>query len=194
MKKIDRVKFEINKMIDKKSLHDEELVKVSQLLDKLLVEHIRMENCKIPKEKADYELEFQEFIDILPCAIYVIRDSIIIDCNMAALEIFEYDKKEELIGFMPYELSPQYQDDGNHSIIKGQQFIDSAHDNNILNFLWKHKRKNGEVFLSDIKIYNKNNNLYAIITDISEDGKLKEDLNCKALLYQKLFQNTYVCS
>lgn len=189
MKKIDRVKNEINKMIDGKSLHDEELVKVSQFLDKILIEHIRTENCKMPKNKADYELEFEEFTDILPCAIYVIRDSIIIDCNMTALKVFGYDSKEELIGLMPYELSPQYQDDGALSLIKGQQFIDSAHDNTILDFQWKHKRKNGEVFLSDIKIYNKNNNLYAIITDISENSKLKEDLNNKDLLYQMLFEN-----
>jgi diguanylate cyclase (GGDEF)-like protein/PAS domain S-box-containing protein len=189
MKKIDRVKNEINKMIDGKSLHDEELVKVSQLLDKILIEHIRTENCKMPVKNADYELEFKEFIDILPCAIYVIKDSIIIDCNMAALELLGYDKKEELIGFMPYELSPQYQDDGTHSIIKGQQFIDSAHDNSILNFLWKHKRKNGEVFLSDIKIHNKNNILYAIVTDTSENSKTKETLNNKDILYQMLFEN-----
>lgn len=189
MKKIDRVKNEINKMIDEKSLHDEELVKVSQFLDKILIEHIRTENCKMPKNKADYELEFEEFTDILPCAIYVIRDSLIIDCNMTALKVFGYDKKEELIGCMPYELSPQYQDDGTLSIIKGQQFIDNAQDNNLISFQWKHKRKNGEVFLSDIKIYNKNNNLYAIITDISENSKLKEDLNNKNRLYQMLFEN-----
>jgi diguanylate cyclase (GGDEF)-like protein/PAS domain S-box-containing protein len=189
MKKIDRVKNEINKMIDGKSLHDEELVKVSQFLDKILVEHIRTENCEMSKKKADYELEFEEFTDILPCAIYVIRDSIIIDCNMTALKVFGYDKKEEVIGLMPYELSPQYQDDGTLSIIKGQQFIDNAQDDNILCFHWKHKRKNGEVFLSDIKIYNKNNILYAIISDISENSKLKEDLNNKEHLYQMLFEN-----
>lgn len=180
MDKIDKIKNELNKMInDKRFLYDDELVEVSQFLDKMLIEHIKSMECKtMLYEKKDYELEFDEFIDILPCAIYVIRESIIIDCNKAALNIFGYDNKKEIIGFMPYELSPKYQDDGNLSIIKGQHIIeDILNSKKTSEFQWKHKRRCGEVFLSEIIIYNKNGTLYAIIADINENIKLKDDLN-----------------
>lgn len=190
MNKINNIKRELNKMVyENDSLCNEELLEVSQFLDKMLIEHIKMESNMMDNKK-DYGLEFEEFIDLLPCAIYVLIDSVIIDCNKAALDVFGYENKNEIIGHMPYELSPKYQDDGKLSMIKGQDIIDSVlNDKRNIEFQWKHKRKNDEVFLSKINIFNKNGILYVILMDISENSKLKEDLNEKDYLYHALFEN-----
>lgn len=126
--------------------------------------------------KKNYKLDFEELKNILPCALYVLKDSVIIDCNKAALDMFGYDKKEDLIGLKPYDLSPEKQNDGSLSVVKGQEIIETALNNKeYTSFQWLHKRKNDQLFLADIKIYNKNNILYGILMNINEKDKLMFD-------------------
>ncbi len=137
-----------------------------------------------------YKIEFEKLIDVFPCAVYVIKDAVIIDCNDAAVKIFGYERKEELLGRKPYELSPEKQPDGSFSAEKGQKMIANAFNNEKETvFMWLHKRKNGELFLADIKIFNKNGTLYAIIVDINETEQLKQQLSRKDYLYRMLFEN-----
>lgn len=138
----------------------------------------------------NFELDFEEFVDILPCAIYVIRNSVIINCNKAALDIFGYDNKEDVLNVFPYELSPEYQDDGILSMVKGHKMIEKVlSEKSYIELDWMHKRKNGDVFLTDLIIYNKNGILYVVISDKSENSKLKENLRQKDYLYSMLFNN-----
>lgn len=180
MNKIDKVKHELNKMVDEcKIIYNEELLEVSQCLDKMINEQIKLER-NMEKKKSVNKLEFEELINILPCAIYVIRESLVIDCNKGALDIFGYENKKDIIGLMTYELSPKYQDDGKLSIVKGHQIIeDNICDKKSIDFQWRYKRKNGEEFLSQVNIINNEDTLYVIITDISE----------KSHPYYKLFEN-----
>ena len=135
-----------------------------------------------------YKIEYEKLIDVLPCALYVIKDAVIIDCNDAAVKIFGYERKEELLGRKPYELSPEKQPDGSFSAEKGQKMIANAFNNEKETvFMWLHKRKNGELFLADIKIFNKNGTLYAIIVDINETEQLKQ-LSRKDYLYRMLLK------
>ncbi len=165
-------------------------MEMNQYLDKLLVLYVEVRGGERMNDNIDYKLEFSQLIEMIPSALYVIKDSKIIDCNESALRIFGYDDKDEIIGLQPYVLSPERQKDGSLSVAKGQEIID-----NIVNtkkdkmFKWIHKRKNGELFLADIKIFNKNNILYAIVIDIDEKDQLKRDLNEKDYIYNMLFEN-----
>jgi diguanylate cyclase (GGDEF)-like protein/PAS domain S-box-containing protein len=142
------------------------------------------------KSEVDYKLEFEDLINIIPSAIYVIKGSVIIDCNNAALNMFGYEAKEEVIGLRPYELSPDKQPDGRYSIVLGQEIInDALLSQNYIKFQWVHKRKNKEIFLTDIMILNKNGILYAIILDINEINQLREQLIEKDYIYRMLFEN-----
>lgn len=137
----------------------------------------------------DHKLEFKELIDLIPSALYVIKNSIIIDCNNAALRMFGYKVKEEMLGLKPYELSPEKQPDGSYSVVLGREIIDRALKGTNTEFKWVHKKKSGEPFLSDIMIINKNNFLYVIISDINEINQLREQLIEKDYIYRMLFDN-----
>ncbi len=126
--------------------------------------------------KKSYKLDFEELKDILPCALYVLKDSFIIDCNKIAVDMFGYDKKEEIVGLKPYDLSPEKQRDGRLSTVKGKEIIESILNNKeYASFQWLHKRKNGELFLAETKIYNKNNISYVIVMNNNEKDKLMFD-------------------
>jgi diguanylate cyclase (GGDEF)-like protein/PAS domain S-box-containing protein len=193
LKKIERVRQQLNSMVSHYdgSGFDQRIVELSQDLDILLVEHARQkERKKVEHNEHKYDLQFDEIIKIIPCALYVIKDSIIIKCNKLALDMFGYNTMEKVIGLKPYELSPEYQPDGNLSIINGQKNIERAlNSKESVSFQWVHKRKNGEKFLGDIKIFNIDNILYAFVTDISEIGKLRARLTEKDKFYSKLLQS-----
>jgi diguanylate cyclase (GGDEF)-like protein/PAS domain S-box-containing protein len=193
LKKIESVRQQLNSMVSQYdgSGFDQRIVELSQDLDILLVEHARhKERKKVEHNDKEYELPFDELINIIPCALYVIEDSIIIKCNKPALDMFGCNTMEEVIGLKPYELSPEYQPDGNLSIINGQKNIERAlNSKDSVSFQWVHKRKNGDKFLGDIKIFNIDRILYAFVTDISEIGELRSRLAEKDKFYYKLLQS-----
>jgi diguanylate cyclase (GGDEF)-like protein/PAS domain S-box-containing protein len=142
------------------------------------------------RNNTSYKLEYDELAEIFPCALYVIKESTIIDCNNAAVSMFGYKEKEDIIGLRPYDLSPDKQKDGSYSIIKGSEIIKSAlNSEEDTLFKWIHKRKNGEIFLADIRIINKKGILYAIIMDSTEIDQLKRQLSEKDYVYRMLFEN-----
>ena len=126
------------------------------------------------KRNENHKLDYENLIDMFPCALYVIRDSVVIDCNSTAVKMFGCKSKDEILGQKPYEFSPEKQPDGRSSIEKGQEIIQNAlKSEKEIVFKWMHKRKNGEIFVADIIIYNKNGTLYAVMTDIDEIEQLK---------------------
>jgi diguanylate cyclase (GGDEF)-like protein/PAS domain S-box-containing protein len=122
-----------------------------------------------------YELEYKELIEIIPCGLCVIKDSIIVDCNNAALKIYGYDKKDEFIGLKLFELLPEKRKDRSPSMA----------------FRCLHKRKNGQSFWADIRIYNIHGFLYTVIEEIKDIDLLKQQLSEKDYLYRMLFENHY---
>lgn len=142
------------------------------------------------KRNENHKLDYENLIDMFPCALYVIRDSVVIDCNSTAVKMFGCKSKDEILGQKPYEFSPEKQPDGRSSIEKGQEIIQNAlKSEKEIVFKWMHKRKNGEIFVADIIIYNKNGTLYAVMTDIDEIEQLKGKLSEKNYLYRILFEN-----
>ncbi|KAB3533229.1 PAS domain-containing protein [Alkaliphilus serpentinus] len=137
-----------------------------------------------------YKLDFDDLIEVFPSALYVIKDYKIIDCNSAALQLFGYEKKVEVIGLGPYELSPELQPDGRYSNEKGKDIVDKALiSEKPIEFQWTHLKKNGHSFVTDIRITNRNGLLFAVIFDIDHQEKIKNQLAEKNKIYQLLFEN-----
>lgn len=136
------------------------------------------------------KIEIEKLMDILPCAVYIIEDSIIRGCNQVALDMFRFERKDEIIGKRPFDLSPKKQEDGSLSTLKGKKLINKAlKSKEPVSFKWTHKRKNGECFTTDIELFNNDDILYAVVMDVQEKEKLKEDLDEKDYLYSMLFNN-----
>jgi len=104
--------------------------------------------------------------------------------------MFGCTSKDEIIGRKPYEFSPEKQPDGSYSIEKGQEILRNAlNTDKETVFKWVHKRKNGDIFAANIVIYNRNENLYAVMTNIDEIEQLKGGLEGNNYLYRLLLEN-----
>ena len=83
-----------------------------------------------------------------------------IDCNKAAIKIYGYKSKEEVLGKTPLDVSTRTQYNGELSSIAAKDKVDEALKNGFVLFEWKHQRPNGdiwdaEVHLMSIKYKNK---------------------------------------
>lgn len=142
------------------------------------------------KDNKNHKLDYENLVDMFPCALYVIRDLAIIDCNSAAVKMFGYDSKDEVLGKKLYDFFPDRQPDGSCSVKKYEKIIkDALNSDKETAFKWMHKRKNEDTFLANVIIYNKNGNLYAVMTDIDEVEQLKEELAERNTLYRMVFEN-----
>ncbi len=101
-----------------------------------------------------------------------------LDCNPAALDLFGFQSKEQIIGLTPMDLSPTYQPDGGLSSKKAGRMIHKALDRGSMLFEWTHKRLNGDTFFASVlatrlKIGGKTL-LQGTIRDISEYKRTQE--------------------
>lgn len=115
----------------------------------------------------------KQIIEYFPLPFCVLEEERIVYCNKEALKVFGYAKKEELLGSLPYHLSPYVQPDGQSSLEKGKEMIRHAKEKGWHQFLWTHRRKNGEDFLAEVTLYGEKNLLFATVRDIDLLEKLQ---------------------
>ena len=100
--------------------------------------------------------------------------------NRATIEMFKAKDEKEFTSKGPWEISPEYQPDGQLSSEKAGKMIKKAMKNGSHFFEWIHKRFDGEdfpatVLLTRIELKGKKL-LQATVRDITEQKKAEEDL------------------
>ena len=99
------------------------------------------------------EEKFHTFFDKSRDPILLIDDSFhFIDCNEAAVEILGADSKDQVLNKPPAYFSPEYQPDGQLSVIKAEKMIKSAYKKGNLQFEWIHKRLDGVTIYMDVSL------------------------------------------
>jgi len=125
------------------------------------------------------EKKYYTLFDNANESIFFMSHDTFIDCNSKTLTLFGYDKKEEILGLHPWELSPKIQPDGKESKLKANEVIEAALNGIPQRFYWVHKKKNGELIDCHISL-NKlelNNKTYiqALVYDITEQKNLERE-------------------
>ncbi len=124
-------------------------------------------------------------------AIIIIDNYQIIDCNEKAEQVFGYTK-QELINNNLSDLSPETQPGGESSDEKRKRKISQALEGDNSTFYWQYKRKNGELFDSEVSLnaieINNKKYLNVIIRDISKRKKIEKDLIESKQRFQSLFE------
>ncbi|MDK9707416.1 MAG: PAS domain S-box protein [Desulforhopalus sp.] len=69
-----------------------------------------------------------------------------IDCNQAAVRIYGFTHRDELLGKLPIDLSTPGQYDGDPSELAATRRIQEALDKGFAFFEWQHQRPNGEIW------------------------------------------------
>ncbi len=75
-----------------------------------------------------------------------------LDCNPAAVEIYRFPAKEELLGKTPLDMSAPVQYDGTPSERKALQFIGQAIAQGSAVFEWRHQRPDGEIWDAEVHL------------------------------------------
>ncbi len=110
----------------------------------------------------------------------IIKDDIFVDCNLAAVRLFNYKQKNDLIGKHPWDLSPKLQIDGKKSKIKAKEMINTVLQKNGNRFEWFHTKKGGEIFYAEVLLtsvpYRNYKLIHTVIQDISDKKENEQNL------------------
>ncbi|GMW01132.1 MAG: hypothetical protein AMXMBFR84_22690 [Candidatus Hydrogenedentota bacterium] len=107
------------------------------------------------------ELQYRTLFEAANDAIFVLEDGRFVECNPRTLEIFGCTR-EQIIGQVPWQLSPVVQPDGRNSQTKAMEFIASALNGTPQSFEWLHIRHDGTEFNAEVSL-----------TRMNQDGKIQ---------------------
>ena len=127
------------------------------------------------------EKKFRDLYEKSADAIFIVKNGKFTDCNLATLDMFLYESREELLKLHPWDISPKLQPNGEQSSKKAIQNIDIAIKIGTYRFEWEHMRKNGEVFPCEIlltAIPNEKDKpiVHAVCRDITERSMNQQEL------------------
>ena len=104
-------------------------------------------------------------------AVFTIEDETVVDCNPAALTMFDAPR-EWIVGKKPWQFSPRQQPDGQESAAKGRQMMKDAWSGKLARFKWVHLRPDDtevyvDISMSRIRLRD-GTRLYAVLRDTTE--------------------------
>ena len=134
------------------------------------------------KEKVEKsEKKFRELYEKSGDAVLIIQNEIFIDCNRAAVDLFKFTSKEDLLNIHSGKLSPQFQNDGRDSTKKANEMMETSLKNGTHRFEWDYINSNNEVFpvevlLTAISISAEEKIIHAVCRDITANKIAKLEL------------------
>ncbi|MCL2348576.1 MAG: ATP-binding protein [Planctomycetaceae bacterium] len=133
------------------------------------------------------EARSRAFFELASDAIILVENQQIVACNHKTLELFQAKSPEELLGLHPWDISPEFQEDGLSSKEKVIQLINRCRNETPEPFEWIARRLNGSEFYSSVSLclipHAKKEVHLASIRDISEQKLISEAIeNHKAYL------------
>jgi PAS domain S-box-containing protein len=125
--------------------------------------------------------------------ILLIDNGIYIDCNEAALKVFGYSDKSQLIGQRPSQFAPEYQPNGQLSSEAEKEMISLAIEKGGHHFEWTRLNAAGQEMVVDVSLtifpYQGRNIIFNILRDITDRKRIEEDLKISEEKYRILIEN-----
>lgn len=141
------------------------VIRIPYMNDYLVASYTRdMRKQILMEDKVEkFNLRLKAVLDASPLSLNLIdTDYESIMCNKAAVQLFDLkDELEYIKNF--YDLSPEYQADGQNSIEKAKRLIDEAFILGKCEFTWTYCKKNGEEIPAEVTLIK--------IEGLNEEGK-----------------------
>lgn len=119
--------------------------------------------------------------DNSPDAILILNDGVLIDCNQAAVTMFGYSSKDQLLSLSASDLSPAKQPDGTTSDQKSDEMIRATLERGNHRFDWQAKKSDGTAFPVEVLLtaipYRGKHALYAVWRDITRRMQAELELS-----------------
>ncbi|MGM0504637.1 MAG: PAS domain S-box protein [Bacteroidota bacterium] len=119
-----------------------------------------------------------------------------VDLNDAAVEIYGYDTRDDVVGKTQVDVSADYQHGGELSGNKLKKIIEKANQEGTLTFEWLHQRPNGECWDAEVHLlsFEFENKLYIqySLVDITERKRAKDALAKSERRFRSIFENAQV--
>ena len=126
------------------------------------------------------EYTFRKLFDSSSDAVLIIKGNNIIDCNLAALELFGYDYKVGIVGKGLGDISPKNQTDGKSSVERIAKEIETTEKSGKSRFEWWHHKIDGTLFPVEVMLtsilLDGECVFHALLRDISERNKMEQQL------------------
>ncbi|RLI74360.1 hypothetical protein DRO97_06015 [Archaeoglobales archaeon] len=161
-------------------------------VDGIVVNFRDVTERKVVEERLkESEETYRTLFEAATDAIFLLKDDILVDCNIRTLEMFRC-RKEDIIGKTPYDFSPTKQPNGKDSKSAAIEKIKAALNGNPQLFEWKHRRLDGTLFdaeinLSRIKIGGEFY-LLAIVRDVTMRKRAEEEKERMRKVLQSLWK------
>lgn len=127
----------------------------------------------------DNELKYRTLFETANDAIIIIKDFVIVDCNIKALELLKCSH-HEIISHSPFEFFSVESEKGINSARNTTEKINKALTGETQFFEWINRKKDGTLFDTEVSLNNiivgEDNYLQAIIRDVSERKKYEKSL------------------
>ncbi|OPY67902.1 MAG: Blue-light-activated protein [Syntrophorhabdus sp. PtaU1.Bin002] len=116
-----------------------------------------------------------------------------IDCNEAAVQIYGYANREEVLGKTPADVSAPTQYDGSDSATEAMKRIQTCRDNSFHVFEWRHQRPDGQIWDADVHMmlfrHRGKPLMQFSLLDITERKKAVDALRRAEKKYRGIFEN-----
>ena len=122
----------------------------------------------------DSDRLFRQLFEHSTDAMLLFVDDGFIDCNQAAVGLFGYEHRSQLISVHPSQISPKFQPDGRRSADeeKNNRLFAQTFAQGFNRFEWVHQRADGQVFLAEVVLtvveYRGQKIVHSVIRDISD--------------------------
>ena len=112
--------------------------------------HLDSPECRCPESKMDERTRIM--LDVIPlaCTLWD-AEFTILDCNQEAVHLFGLSGRQEFFGRF-FDLSPEYQSDGQRSQDKALMKLDEAFQTGRAQFEWMHQKLNGDPIPAEVTL------------------------------------------
>ena len=145
------------------------------------------------KRLNDSENMFRILFETSYDAIFIMKENFFIDCNQKSLEMFGCERND-IIGHTPMEFSPTIQPDGADSLKMIFVKIDAAWKGEQQIFEWQHKKYDGTLFDTEVRLnliqLSTGPLIQAIIRDFTDHKIAENALSESQNKYKTLFQKS----
>jgi PAS domain S-box-containing protein len=132
---------------------------------------------------------YRQLFELSPDAIMMIQGDHYIDCNQAALDMFQISSKETLLGARVSQQSPPVQPNGEDSQSLASKHFKTCLARGDTSFEWVHRRTSGEEFPCEVQLqmmdFSETPVVQAIVSDVSERKRIEEKFRAQEKYLQK---------